>query len=156
MTIQLEKEVIELLTDKETVKVLSTTDEKGAPHVVVKQSLHLGDDGNLIYLELLESSQTNKNMVRSIWFNRKVAIILKGKSGLSYQIKGKPIKAIISGPEFQKHYVNLRERLGDVDLAAIWVIEPEEVINESYLVRKAQEEATRPYFKHLDRIAKMN
>lgn len=154
MAIQLAKEVIELLNDKETVKVLATTDEKGVPHAVIKQTFGVGEDGNLTYLELLESSQTNKNLVRSIWFNRKVAVTLKGKDGVSYQIKGKPVRAIISGLEFQKHYVSIRERLGDVDLASVWVIEPEEVINQSYQVRKAHEEATRPYFKHLDRLAK--
>jgi len=148
------KEVIELLNDRETVKVLATTDEKGIPHAVFKQSFCLGEDGSLIYLELLESSQSNKNMVRSIWFHRRVAILLKGKNGLSYQVKGRPIKAVISGPLFQKHYAALRESLGDVDLAAVWIIEPEEVINESYSVRKSREEAAHPCFKHLDRLAK--
>lgn len=154
MAVQLEQEVIDLLKDQETVKLLATSDEKGVPHAVIKQSLHLGEDGNLVYLELLEASQTNKNLVRSIWFDRKVAVALKGKNGLSYQIKGKPVRAIISGPVFQKHYLSIRESLGDVDLATVWIIEPEEVINETYSVRKAHEESTRPYFKHLDRLAK--
>jgi len=154
LAITLEKEVAELLAEKNTVKILATTDDKGIPHAVVKQSLHLGEDGNLVYLELLESSQTNKNMVRSIWFKRQVAVALKGKDGLSYQIKGKPLKAIISGKVFQEHYSRIREKLGDVDLATVWIIEPEEVINESYPIRKAQEEARHPYFKHLDQIAK--
>jgi len=154
MAIQLNEEVIGLLVDKETVKILATTDEQGTPHTVIKQSIHLGEDGNLVYLELLESSQTNKNMTRSIWFKRKVAITLNGKDGRSYQIKGRPIRAIISGPLFQETYINTRERLGDVDLAAIWIIEPEEVRNESFFVRQAEEESIRPYFKHLDRLAK--
>jgi hypothetical protein len=154
MAIQLEKEVIELLADKDTVKILTTIDNKGVPHTVIKQSLHLGEDGNLIHRELLESSQTNKNLVRSIWFNHKVAITLKGTDGRSYQIKGKPIRAIISGPVFQEQYLQVRERLGDVDLAAVWIIEPEEIRNETYFVRKNQEEADHPYFKHLDRLAK--
>ena len=154
MTIQLTQEVSNLIADKETVKILATTDENGVPHAVIKQSLHLGVDGNLVYLELLESSQTNKNLVRSIWFSGKVAVTLKGKDGQSYQIKGKPVKVHISGPVFQKQYLSIQERLGDVELAAVWIIEPEEVLNETYLVRKAQEEANHPYFKHLDRLKK--
>ncbi|HBC93118.1 MAG TPA: hypothetical protein DCZ10_09550 [Pelotomaculum sp.] len=154
MAIVLPDEVVRLLSEKETVKVLATTDEKGTPHAAVKQTLHLETDGNLVYLELLESSQTNKNMVRSIWFNRKIAVTLKGKDGLSYQIKGRPVKAVITGPVFQKHYVDIRERLGDVDLAAVWIIEPEEVFNQTYPERKVLEESTRLYFKHLDRLAK--
>lgn len=155
MAIQLDKEIIELLKEKETVKVLATTDAQGVPHAVIKQSLHLGEDGNLVYLELLESSKTNKNLVRSIWFNRNVSVTLAGKDRKSYQIIGKPIKALIAGPVFQKHYVSIRERLGgDVDLAAVWIIEPEQVINQTFSVRKAQEDALHPTFKHLDLLAR--
>lgn len=154
MAVQLEKQVVELLADQETVKVLATTDANGIPHAVIKQSLHLGEDGNLVYLELFETSQTYKNLVRSIWFDHRVAVTIKGKDGRSYQIKGRPVKVIVSGPVFQKHYTGIRERLGNVDLAAVGFIEPEEVIEQTFTVRKALEEASHPYFKHLDRIAK--
>jgi hypothetical protein len=153
MAIQLTEEVIKLLAGKETVKVLATIDRNGMPHAVVKQSLHLGEDGNLVCLELLESSQTYKNLLRSIWFNRKVAISLTGKDGQSYQIKGKPVRNIISGPVFQKYYIGIRESLGDVDLAAVWIIEPEEIVNQTYQAREATEKAAHPYFTHLDRLA---
>src|SRR6266540_2037257 len=110
MAVQLGQEIIELLTDKETIKVLATTDQNGVPHVVLKQTFQLGEDGNLLYLELLESSRTNKNLVRSIWFKRKVAIALKGKNGQSFQIVGKPLKVVVAGPVFQEHYVKIREK----------------------------------------------
>lgn len=154
MAVALAEEVVRLLSEKETIKVLATTDENGVPHAVVKQSLHLGEDGNLVYLELLESSQTNKNMVRSIWFKGRVAVILSGKDGLSYQIKGRPVKAVVAGPVFQKYYVDVRNRRGDVDLAAVWIIEPEVVIDQAYPARRRHEESARPYFRHLDRLAK--
>lgn len=154
MAVQLNQEIIDLFADSETTKILATVDEFGVPHVVVKQSLHLGDDGNLHYLELLESSRSNKNLVGSIWFDRKVAVAVKGRDGKSYQIKGKPVKTHITGPVFQQHYTAIRERLGDVDLAAVWVIEPEEVIEETFVARKAEEEAAHPLFRHLDRLAK--
>lgn len=154
MTIELSKEVIQLLRDDTTIKAIATTDDKGVPHVVIKQSLHVNDEGELVYLELLESSQTNKNLVRSIWFNQKVAINLKGSEGISYQIKGSPIKAIISGPIFKKYYDEVREKLGDVDLATVWIIKPEELYNQSYQVRIRDEESQHPYFIHLDRLAK--
>jgi len=154
MAIQLNEEVKELLQDKDTLKVLATTGENGIPHVVIKQTLHLGEDGNLVYLELIESSRTNKNLVRAIWFDRKVALALKGKDGESWQITGKPVKAHVTGPIFQKHYVSVRERLGDVDLATVWVIEPEEVTDQSFSARRKEEEALHPTFAHLDRLAK--
>ena len=154
MATPLDKNIKDLLEDEDTLKVLATTDENGVPHAVIKQTLHLGKEDNLVYLELLESSQTNKNLVRSIWFDRKVAVTLKGKNGASYQIIGRPIKGIITGPEFQKYYIDIRKRLGDVDLATVWIIEPEEVTNQTFSVRKAQEDARRPLFRHLDQLAK--
>lgn len=70
----------------------------------------------------------------------------------SWQIKGRPVRAQVAGPDFQREYVSIRERLGDVDLGAVWAIEPEEVVRQSYAVRKAEEEAAHPHFIHLDRI----
>lgn len=153
MAIVLEKNILDLLKDERTIKILATTDQKGVPHVVFKQSLHVGPNGDLLYLELLESSQTNKNMIGSLWFDRQVAVALKGQDGSSYQIKGKVRRALVAGPLFQQYYVSVRERLGDVDLAGVWVIEPEQVSNQKYTVRKKQEEERRPLFTHLDRLA---
>ncbi len=154
MAIELTKEIIDLLAEDDTTKVLATLDENGFPHAVVKQSLQPGEDGTILYLELLESSRTNKNLVRSIWYDRGVAITLKGKDGRSWQIKGKPVKTHITGPLFQEHYTAVRQRFGDVDLAAVWVIEPEEIINETFAVRKEEEDRKHPFFTHLDRLAK--
>lgn len=154
MAVELTKEIIGILAESDTTKVLATLDADGFPHAVVKQSLQPGEDGTILYLELLESSRTNKNLVRSIWYDRSVAIALKGKDGRSWQIKGKPVKTHITGPLFQKHYSAVRERLGDVDLAAVWVIEPEEIINETFAVRREEEERNHPFFTHLDRLAK--
>ncbi len=154
MAAQLTTEIIDLFTDTDSTKILATLDGDGFPHAVVKQSLQVGDDGNLLYLELLESSRTNKNLVRSIWFDQKVAVTVTGKGGQSYQIKGKPVKTHITGPVFQRHYTAIRERLGDVDLAAVWVIEPEEVIEETFVSRKVAEERKHPFFTHLDRLVR--
>ncbi|HEY6838842.1 MAG TPA: pyridoxamine 5'-phosphate oxidase family protein, partial [Geobacteraceae bacterium] len=98
MATQLTQEIIDLLKDKESTKVLATLDANGFPHAVVKQSLQPGTDGTILYLELLESSRTNKNLVRSIWFDQKVAVSVSGKGGQSYHIKGKPVKTHITGP----------------------------------------------------------
>ena len=154
MPVMLKNEVVELLRESETVKVLATVDENGSPHAVVKQSLQLGEDGNLYYLEFLETSRTNKNLLRSIWFDRRVSVILKGKGDLSYQIKGKPVRSIVAGPVFQEHYLAARRRRPDADPVAVWIIEPLEVVDESFSVRMAEEEALHPLFTHLDRIAR--
>jgi len=92
--------------------------------------------------------------VRSIWFGGKVAISLSGSDGRSIQIKGRPVKTHITGPLYQSHYERIRALLGDVDLAGVWVIEPDEVIDESFAARKSREEALHPDFIHLDLLAR--
>ncbi|KAF0219119.1 MAG: hypothetical protein FD174_2205 [Geobacteraceae bacterium] len=154
MAVQLTNEIIDLLNNQETTKVLATLDADGFPHAALKQSLQPGENDTILYLEFLESSRTNKNLVRSIWFDKKVAIALRGQGGECYQIKGTPVKTHIAGPLFQEHYAAVREKHGDVDLAAVWVIEPEEIIDETFAVRRAEEEAAHPLFLHLDRRAR--
>jgi hypothetical protein len=153
MSAPLTTETIELLGDPDTVKVLTTVDTNGHPHAVVRKSLHAASDGTIHFLEILEASNTCRNLTASLWFDRHVAILLFGKDGRQAQIKGKPVKCHISGRLFLDHYTKLRERLGDVDLAGVWVVEPEEIIDESFAAREARHRAEHPAFIHLDRIA---
>ena len=153
MATKLNKEIIDLISSDDSTKVLATINEHGNPHAAAKPFFRVDDDGNLLYLELIESSRTQKNLVASIWFDQKVSISISDRNGQSWQIKGKPVKTLITGPVFLHHYRDVRQRLGDVDLAAVWVIEPEEVINENILVRHAEEEKAHPLFRHLDRLA---
>ncbi|MDR1367098.1 MAG: pyridoxamine 5'-phosphate oxidase family protein [Candidatus Accumulibacter sp.] len=150
----LSAETIELINDPETVKVLATVDAKGNPHAVVKKSLHAASDGTIHLLEILEASASQRNLTASLWFERCVAVLLFHGDGRQVQIKGKPVHCHVSGPLFLDHYARLRERLGDVDLSGVWVIEPDEVIDESYAARKDWQQSEHPVFIHLDRIAK--
>ncbi len=155
MSTKLNKEVIDLLGRDDSTKVLATVNEHGYPHAAAKPFIRVDDDGNLLYLELVESSRTQKNLVASIWFDRKVSISVSNGKGQNWQIKGKPVKTLITGPLFLQHYQDVRRRLGDVDLSAVWVIEPEEVVNENLSVRQAEEERAHPLFRHLDRLARI-
>lgn len=153
MSITLTRDIIDLLNDRDTIKVLATVNARGEPHAVFKQSLHVGEDGLIHSLELIETSHTAKNLVGSIWFERKLSILLRGADNRSVQIKGRVHQYQISGALFEKHYLAARERLGDVDLAGVWVIEPEEVIEQGLQARRGEEETQHPGFIHLDRIA---
>lgn len=155
MPVKLGDEVKKLLEDPSAVKALATSDREGEPYVVIKETIYPYGEDKIIYLELLESSRTGNNLVRSIWFDKNVSLNLKGRDGESFQIKGRVVRSIIAGRSFQKYYKDIRGRLGDVDLSAVWVIEPLEVTDETYIRNKKQEEEQRPYFKHLDRIAKL-
>ena len=110
-------------------------------------------DGFFVHLELLETSTTNRNLLRSLWYDKKASISLTGKDGVAYLVKGLPVKAIISGPVFSGYYSKVREALGDVDLATAWLIKPLEIINETYGERKIAEETQYPFSIHIDRLA---
>lgn len=154
MGVKLAKEIIDLLAEEGSSAVLATIDEHGFPHAVGGLTLRADEQGNLLYLEHFESSQTNRNLTRSIWFNGKVAIALSNRAGTSIQIKGKPVRVHITGPLFLKYYNQVRHEQGDVNLAAVWEIEPDEIIDERQAVRQALEQRERPFFTHLDRIAR--
>lgn len=154
MSTLLSAEVIDLLNDPATTKVLATTDGDGRPHAVVRNALHVGDDGRLHLPELLESSATGRNLVGSLWYERKVAIALQGRDGRSIEIQGRPVKTHVTGPLFQQHYLRVREQLGDVGLAAVWVIEPEAIHDADFATRKARQDVERPTLTHLDRLLK--
>ena len=131
---------------------MATVGADGAPHAAEQPSLH-HSGGAIHYLELLETSETNRNLVHSIWFGGAVAIALIGRDGRRLQIKGRPVKLHITGPLFLRHYERLRETHPDAGLAGVWVIEPDEIIDEDFEVKKTREEANHPDFVHLDRIA---
>ncbi len=152
--IRLDDGIVALFGDPQAVKVLGTVDEHGAPHVVSKGSLTVLDDGYIAYGESSDSSQTNRNMVRSIWFDKPVTVtVIKG--GASYQIRGKPYKCVITGPLLKEFLLRARERRGpDADVQSVWIIIPDEVRVETPAVRREEEAKKRPYFnRHLERDA---
>ncbi len=148
---KLPEELIALLHDTGSIKVIATIDGEGHPHVVVKGSLTTLDNETIVFAEGLEGSLSNKNLVRSIWFDKKVAInITKGLT--SYQVKGRPYKYLITGSVFRQLLDRARERRGaEADIAGVWVITPEEVRNESPAVRSSLAREERGLFhSHLD------
>lgn len=152
--VKLPKEAVELISDPESIKVLATVDEEGNPHVAFKDGLTMLDDGNLAFGEEFEGSQTNVNMVRSIWFDKNVELTVRSRSGTVFQITGKPYRYAHSGPLFKKFYLAEREKRGaDSELAGVWIITPEKVRNETYEVRKKEEDEKHPFFRHFDRAS---
>ena len=142
--------VVEIINNPKSIKVLATVDQKGIPHVVFKQSITVNEEGFLKYCEIIESSKTNQNMTNSIWHNKWVSInVLFGEQ--SYQIKGKIYRAIIYGKEFEQDYVRIKEAFQE-DLSTIWLIEPLEVIDETFSARSADERSQHPLFQHLDQV----
>ena len=142
---ELTKELMDALNDPETTKVLGTTDEDGCPHVVFKGSLIALDDGNIAYAELIETSLTQKNMLRNFWNKKPVAIsVLNQKKKVNYQIKGEAYKFHIEGPVWDQFLERIWSRMPDANPSGVWEIIPLEVINQDYEIRLKEEMRRRP------------
>lgn len=148
------EEIRQAFRDPATIKILASISREEIPHAVAKGSLSLTEDGQIKYLELLESSTTNRNLIYSLWFEKQVAVTLITKDFKSWQIKGIPVRTLVSGSEYEENYRRAQERNPQNDLAAVYFIQPEEVIEESYAVRKAEEEKKHPLYIHIDRLAR--
>ncbi|TBW36263.1 hypothetical protein EYW49_14245 [Siculibacillus lacustris] len=131
-----------------------TTDEDGTPRPAVSDFIAPGDGGTLLYFEPLESSKTQRNLTRAIWFDRPVSVVVVAADGRRFTARGRPQRAVIAGPRFQAHYAAFRADRGDVDLAAVWVIDVTGVEGLDLGADIATEERERPFFRHLDRIAR--
>jgi predicted pyridoxine 5'-phosphate oxidase superfamily flavin-nucleotide-binding protein len=155
MSFQLSPEAIAAFRSPDSVKIIATVGKDGAPHAVPKGLITILDDGSVVVYELLETSQTQKNLVYSIWFHKTVAVTAVTPDHKSYQIKGVPQKAIIAGQLFLDAYDKVQKLLGeDVDLSALWLITPETEREQTFSTRQAYERAAHPYEIHIDHITK--
>lgn len=143
-----------IVEDKDTLKVVATTDRDGVPHVVYKGSIHIEDD-KFVFYDLLQSSSTNKNLVNAIWFDKKIAINILSKDKRSFHIVGHPEKSISAGKDFEEIYNRIQEEHDrSWDLNAIWYIIPEEINEVSYTVRQQEQKEKFPILGHLDQFTR--
>lgn len=143
-----------LLSDRRAVRVLATASPDGEPHAVLAPAVEVDDAGRILYLEPLESSRTQRDLVASIWFEKPVTIVVAGDDGATWRIRGRVRKAHVAGPIFRARYERLRDAEPPADLAAVWEIEPQAVTDETPATLRRRQDAERPFFKHLDRIAR--
>lgn len=146
-------ELTEAINAPDTLKFITAVDKNGLPHSVYKGTLHINDEGNIEFYDIFESSKINRNLVYSIWFDKKVTVNILTSDKRSYEIIGSPIQSITAGKIFEEVYKKIKHGRGN-DLNAIWIIKPEEVRNETFSVRKRQQEEEYPLLKHLDRVLK--
>ncbi|MDR0747283.1 MAG: hypothetical protein LBE89_05245 [Helicobacteraceae bacterium] len=147
------QQALSRFNDEGAIKVLTTLDENGAPHPVCKGSLRWSGE-TIESWEILESSQTNRNLTRSIWFDKPIAILLIAPDRKAYKFSVKASRNIIAGKAFTRAYEAAQERFNGRGIAGVWQYEIISVKEETASVRIGEEEAARPYFIHLDQLAK--
>ncbi|MFU0826063.1 MAG: hypothetical protein ACFWTJ_00695 [Lachnoclostridium sp.] len=154
MAVSISEELKKILDHKNTLKLIASIDTNGVPHVTVKTSLNVTKNGELYYLEFFENSKTNKNLIGSLWFNKVVAINIVSEDRRSFLIKGRVKRTAIAGREFEKFYKDAQAQDEKNDLSAIYYIDPEEIREETFEVRREEEAKKNPLYIHLDRLVK--
>lgn len=147
------KKVKKLLKNKNTIKVLTTVNANMVPHSVIKNSIQCDSEGNLLYLELFEGSKTNVNMTYSLWFEKTVSILIFDGDETVLQIKGIPVKVLVAGKTFEHYYKKVQTEWKGQDLAAVYFIKINNIIDESYWTKKKENEELHPLYLHLDQLA---
>lgn len=134
-----------LLEDPNKVKTLTTVDSDGNPYSVPINSVSVMEDGNIAFLELLDTSNTQKNMLNCYWFKKDVSILVIGdwEKGEAFQIKGIPYKLLTEGPIWDKYLEMIWKVIPEADPSGVWLITPKEIRDENYFVRRKGEEDRR-------------
>ena len=153
MSDRVKQEALEALSDQTSLKILATIDDQGAPHLTPKGSLRVEGD-QLLHWEILESSNTNRNLTRSIWFDKPVSALVITTDRRAFRFALKPIRNVVSGKLFTKHYEEAAAKFNGRGIAGVWIYEILSIADQSAKTRIAEETALHPYFMHLDQIAK--
>ena len=154
MALQKDIEKVEkLLEEKETISVISAVGKNGNPISQVGRKLTMWGKGRIAYYEFLESSQMQKNLVYSIWFEKEVALSLLGKNSEIYRVSAKPYQALIAGHRFEEAYINAQEEFGEeTDLSTVWLLDVTAVEDDTYEAAREKEKKEHPYLMHMDHI----
>ena len=133
------------LEDTNVIKTLTTVDSEGNPHSVPINSFSVMDDGNIAFMELLDTCQTQKNMLNCYWFKKDVSILIMGDwgKGEAFQLKGIPCKFLTEGPVWDKYLAMIWKVIPKADPSGVWLITPKGIRNQNYFVRRKGEEDRR-------------
>ncbi|MEO0034202.1 MAG: hypothetical protein RLZZ501_225 [Pseudomonadota bacterium] len=142
-----------LLADPATTRILAVPGADDRPRLVPVPALQPGEDGILLLPERHDSAESHRGLLRALWYDRPVALLLTHPDGRALELHARPRQAHITGPLFQHHYQELRAREGDVGLGAVWEIAVEAEFDQSLAARDEAEATRHPGFTHLDRIA---
>jgi hypothetical protein len=146
----------EVISQEGNRVIISAIGKDGALFSEVGVKVTVNQDGRLAYYELLESSQMQKNLVYSLWFNKAVSLIVIDKDGRNYHLTGKIYRAWISGRDFEEEYTKVLEELGsEADLSTVWLIEVEDFLETTYETSREIEKQEHPYLMHWDHIVRV-
>jgi hypothetical protein len=125
--VNMPEEVMKVINDPESSRVLATRGKDGNIHAV-----HLGSiraiSPSLIVLGAILMKHSSENL-EAMKKKGELASILAIKKTESYQVKAKVMDYRTSGPAFEKMDANIKQM--GLTLRGVWILEPAEVWNQS-------------------------
>ena len=143
-----QKTVIE---DKGSYKSVASVSKNGNIELTGYRYTGVDDNGNLLIYQLLQTSQSNRNLTYALWFNKEVTIHFSGSGSEEFTVRGIPVRNIVAGPFFEKKYIELNDEDFENDLVSIYVIEPSEISENNYEVLRQKERSEWGILGHMDR-----
>ena len=125
------KEVLDLVKDQGTPKIVATVDKNGVPNVTVKGSLMAPDDETLAFADLYgRKTRTFNNLTET----KKVSVLVY-KVPMEppfsvYQIKGQFAEYQTSGPMFDQFAKAIKDDIG-ADIAGVGIVRVEGVYSQA-------------------------
>lgn len=149
---KISEEVKKIIQNKNSIKVVSSQDKEGVINSAPKGSLQVSEDDELTYVEVLESSKSYSNAVYSIWFDKKISVLVVGEDRESYLIHGHVKKILTCGREYEEYYRKYQEAKG-FDIAGVVKISVEDVQDLNLAKAIERQKKEHPFFSHYDSLA---
>ena len=149
------KSILKLeLALKETIKIISAVSAKGNPILSIREAIFFNTKGKLVLLESAETSNLNKALTYSLWYSKKIKLIILCKNNARLSINASLIRAIISGKEFERYYLMYTNIYKNRDLSTAWIMNIDEINDISEIEKDVilTEEEQYPMIKHLDKL----
>jgi hypothetical protein len=123
-TSALDPKLIELLESPDSVKIIGTLDADGAPCLAVNASITSLNGVTIVLSEQLETSRSNRNLVRSVWYDKPVTILALNASS-AFEIRAEAYRCLAVGDIYSLMLTRTRALCGpDADIAAAWELIP--------------------------------
>ena len=126
MTKELPKNVMDLINDPQSVKILSTSSGENLLHSVPLGSLSAPSADLIVFGKIL-TNETHANLEKALKVNGSVSVLaVKGKE--AYQVRCHPKSFATDGSVFQAMKGKLS---AGTPLHGVWLLEPVEIINQT-------------------------
>lgn len=150
----LSEELKQVINDPASRVILSAVGKNGQICSELGIKVRTDENGRIRFYELLESSQMQKHLVYSLWFDKKVTLLVIN-GARNFHITGTIYQAVIAGYEFESEYeAILNEVDQDADLSTVWLIDVEDWQENTYQEARERQKREHPLLMHMDHIYK--